>query len=74
MLVLILVGLLRFVTFNDGFACRCSKYYEKDALLSDPVDGMILASLLGDCLRLVLKSKKVKLGYIIVRSKAQLRA
>jgi len=26
----------------------CSKYYEKDALLSDPVDGMILASLLGE--------------------------
>ena len=26
----------------------CSKFYDKDALLSDPVDGMILASLLGE--------------------------
>lgn len=26
---------------------RCSKFYEREALLRDPVDGPILASLLG---------------------------
>lgn len=30
----------------------CSKYYEKEALLMDPVDGPILASLLGKGWRL----------------------
>lgn len=28
---------------------HCSKFYEKEALLADPVDGHILASLLGEC-------------------------
>ena len=33
----------------DAFAIMCySKFYEKEAVLMDPVDGPILASLLGN--------------------------
>ena len=35
------------IIITNVSVCLYSKYYEKTALLADPVDGMILASLLG---------------------------
>ncbi len=33
--------------FNELYRISCSAFYEKEAMLMDPVDGPILASLLG---------------------------
>lgn len=43
-------------------ACLCSsKFYEKEAVLMDPVDGPILASLLGNYFSLSIKLMSINI-------------